>query len=299
MNKCKRTINHLFEKGIFVETYDNDGNSYYKLNPPFKIHLTKHAIKKLEKTYLPDEELGGYFKIKVEFDENESSKFCIEDVYFVRNAIEDKPRDDGRDRSNAYLSSSKEARQAQYNILIDGCLPFHFHTHPTCFEKTESDFFGLLTGLNKETSPQDQNVSEQLFAFGDLKAHLPNILVTQSSDSKNFFIGVYGGSIAPYSFSELRTENNVEKGIDLAKHCGLSEIKWNDQTKIMAGLIVLLVIFFLIKFPKSTLMVSAILTVGIFNILDDQETSDEDFYCQVNQENLGAINIPTISEHIN
>ena len=173
-------------------------------------------------------------------------------VDYVRNAIEDNPQIDGRNKSNTYLADSSQLNKVISRIFSDGCLPIMFHTHPT------NDKEYLQTILNEEylteTSDQDRKASKYPFDINGQKLLLPRALIVGNSiASSNIFIGVYGGFIAPMSFEQSKKRiinERLNNTADLFANIDLSM-----GEKIGLGIGAGLLLFSIIKYPKYSLPV--------------------------------------------
>ena len=78
----------------------------------------------------------------------------IDKVSYVRNAIDDNPRIDKRNSSNAYLPDRKEYNEILNELFSQGYLPVKFHTYPV--HDTNFSFSSTYSNLMSETSEQDQ-----------------------------------------------------------------------------------------------------------------------------------------------
>lgn len=153
----------LSKKEYLVAAENESGELIYTLKVPCKIIIKEEIVNRLKKEYLPDEEIGGVLWLNPQ-KEDEDWEFICNEVVFLRNTIEDKPRKDGRTRKNAYLTDPIKRKKANAIIFESGCTPLRFHTHPTRKENLIAEFMKISS--TRDTSPQDIKVSETPLIIG-------------------------------------------------------------------------------------------------------------------------------------
>jgi hypothetical protein len=205
----------------------------------------------LKKNYKADEEIGGVLWAKPT-TKNGEIIYIIDKVSYIRNAIEDNPRNDNRNKSNAYLPDSKQLNQTLNDLFLQGYLPVKFHTHPV----KGTNFLHSLTYTNlmTETSEQDNRESSQPHIIGDKKLLMPRgLIVGNDISNSDIFIGVYNGFIAPTEFENSKKkiqQENFQKTADL-----VSSINLSDGQKIGLAIGAALLLFVIVKYPKHSLPV--------------------------------------------
>lgn len=227
-----------------------DGEEILHLSTPCRFKVDKAAVNDLKLNYKPNEEIGGVLWVKPTTANGEII-YIVDKVSYIRNAIEDTPRNDHRNKTNAYLPDSALLETVLCSIFTQEYLPIRFHTHPT----KEKDFLGSLVNQNyvTETSEQDRKVSEFPFIVGNKKLLMPRGLIVGDSISstKNIFIGMYNGFIAPHEFEGSKREvqhENMERLLDK-----ISSVHFTNAQKIGLFISVGVVVLLAIKYPKYSL----------------------------------------------
>lgn len=235
----------------FLDTETVDGNELLHLATPCRFRITETIVANLKSNYKSDEEIGGVLWAKPTTKDGEIIHI-IDKVSYIRNAIEDNPRNDNRNKSNAYLPDSKQLNQTLNDLFLQGYLPLKFHTHPV----KGTNFLHSLTypNLMTETSEQDKRESSLPHIIGDKKLLMPRGLIVGNDISSNdIFIGVYNGFIAPKEFEDSKKkiqQENFQKTADL-----FSSINLSDGQKIGLAFGAALLLFVIVKYPKHSLPV--------------------------------------------
>lgn len=245
------TIIAKYIKDGFLEKSTSDNEDIIHLSTPCIFRFEKGIVDSLRKKYKPIEEIGGVFSACPTVVNNERF-FIIDSVNYIRNAIEDIPRKDNLNKTNAYLPDIEQLNMEISLILEKNCFPIEFHTHPT------KDQNYLLTIHNQtyqtETSDPDRKESSRVYKFENQNVLLPRCLVVGSTiPSNSLFIGLYGGFVAPESFDESKTKvikEKMNRTFDL-----LSEVNLTLGEKIGLGIGAALLLFSIIKYPKYSLPV--------------------------------------------
>lgn len=240
-----------YKNAGFLDTKTVDGNELLHLTTPCRFRIDENIVADLKSNYKSDEEIGGVLWAKPTTKDGEIIHI-IDKVSYIRNAIEDNPRNDHRNKSNAYLPDSKQLNQTLNDLFSKGYLPVKFHTHPV----KGTNFLHSLTypNLMTETSEQDKRESSLPHIIGDKKLLMPRGLIVGNDISSNdIFIGVYNGFIAPTEFEDSKKkiqQENFQKTADL-----VSSINLSDGQKIGLAIGAALLLFVIAKYPKHSLPV--------------------------------------------
>ena len=235
----------------YLDTKIVEGDELLYLTTPCRFRVTEDIVSDLKKNYKADEEIGGVLWAKPT-TKNGEIIYIIDKVSYIRNAIEDNPRNDNRNKSNAYLPDSKQLNQTLNDLFLQGYLPVKFHTHPV----KGTNFLHSLTYTNlmTETSEQDNRESSQPHIIGDKKLLMPRgLIVGNDISNSDIFIGVYNGFIAPTEFENSKKkiqQENFQKTADL-----VSSINLSDGQKIGLAIGAALLLFVIVKYPKHSLPV--------------------------------------------
>jgi hypothetical protein len=250
-------ISELQRNG-FLQSKKIENEEIFHIATPCIIRIENDIVQSLKKNYKSTEEIGGVLSAKPSLINNERV-FIIESVSYVRNAIEDNPRTDGRNKTNAYCPDKTQLNQALTSILKNNCLPIKFHTHPT---KGKEYFESEINQIYQtDTSNQDKRESENFFNIGEFKLLMPRCLIVGNSGlSSDIFIGIYGGFISPVGFEESKRKIVNEKMKRTADF--LSDIDLTTGQKIGLGIGAALALFAIIKYPKYSLPTIACLAIA-------------------------------------
>lgn len=251
-----KSIHELKQSG-FLQTKKIENEELYHIETSCVFRVESDMVQSLKKNYISTEEIGGVLSAKPSWINNERV-FVIENVSYVRNAIEDNPRKDGLNKTNAYCPDCNQLNQAVSQIFNTECLPIRFHTHPTKGKEY------LQTILNQnyqtETSEQDRKASEFPYTINGQKLLMPRCLIVGNViASTDIFIGVYNGFIAPVSFDSSKKKVMDEKIRKTADY--VSSLDLTTEQKIGLGIGAALLLFTIIKYPKYSLPVIAGLAV--------------------------------------
>lgn len=240
-----------YKNAGYLDTKIVDGDELLHLATPCRFRVTENIVSDLKKNYKADEEIGGVFWAKPT-TKNGEIIYIIDKVSYIRNAIEDNPRNDNRNKSNAYLPDSKQLNQTLNDLFLQGYLPVKFHTHPV----KGTNFLHSLTYTNlmTETSEQDKRESSHHLVIGSKKLLMPRgLIVGNDISSSDIFIGVYNGFITPTEFENSKKkiqQENFNKTADL-----VSTINLTDGQKAGLAIGAALLLFVIIKYPKHSLPV--------------------------------------------
>lgn len=280
-------ILQLFNEG-FLQTGENDGKSIYHLTTPCRFNISQSVVKKIRESYLSDEEIGGIFWAMPTIS-NDEKVFVIEEVSFIRNAIEDTPvYKDGslRTKKDTYLYDLKIHEEVLEKVFSANNLPVRFHSHPTKGSNVVENIINQQ--LQTETSEQDRKESEYTHQRDGCNLLMPRGLIVGNGDlSKDIFIGLYNGFIAPVDFEKSKQkirEENIKQIGD-----AISSKTFNDNQKMLFGLGALLLLVAIIKYPKYSIptIIGLAATASIF--LTHTAKSDQPSY--FNKLSFGEANI--------
>jgi len=283
---------YLQEKGFLKSVVQEDAEVLH-ISTPSYILFTQPVMALLRAAYLPDEEIGGLLWARPT-KRTADVYYEIDTVSFIRNAIDDTSRTDGRTKKNAYLVDTREYRAAYQECVAAKCIPFSFHTHPT---HGDSSYEELQRTMNNwETSEQDIRASAQYeWASDGIRVHLPRVLIVgHDSLPGNFLIGIYGGMVAPTS---LEPSKNVVMRQNMDSILtSLLNVKLTPGQKILAGTGVACLLALAIKYRKSSgpiIMSLLILAPAFLN--DTDWIENPPYYCKTSA-NEGKIYIPALIE---
>lgn len=222
-------ISNLKKRGFFSRVVVQE-QSVLQFRRPLKVIVPSVVVEDLQSHYVPQEEIGGIFWTQARHLGGEKV-LIAERVQYVRNAIEDIVRQDGRTRKGAYLPDGLEFSQGVKSAFEEGLFPLFFHTHPNHGGDTGGQLIYRLRQM--ETSKQDHIASEIVFKWGNHNLHLPNVLVVGDTLSNELFIGVYGGGVAPLGFEDSKhavMHKNISRIGDKLKG-----VKLTTGQKLLAG----------------------------------------------------------------
>lgn len=258
----------------FLETKRINGEDILHIASPCVFKIQSTVVKSLKKNYLPNEEIGGVLWAKPIMQNNERV-YVIDNVSYVRNAIEDNTRKEGINKTNAYLPDLKQLNQELDRIFNSLYLPVKFHSHPTeDIETLES-----LTNPYFQTETSEQDVKESLYPLNveSKKILMPRCLIVGNSVLKSdVFIGVYNGFIAPTEFEASKRriiDENIRKTADY-----ISSVNLTKGQKIGLGIGAALFLFTIFKYPKYSLPVIIGLTATLPTLLTNTQNIDRPKY---------------------
>lgn len=230
----------------YLDAKNVDGVELNYLTTPCRFIIDEKIVADLKRNYKTDEEIGGVLWAKPT-NKDANIIYFIDKVSYFTNAIEYYPRADHRNKTNAYLPDSKQRQQILYDLFSQGYLPLEFHSHPV----KGTDFLQSLTNphLSAETSQQDKVEIFQPYALGKKRLLMPRVLVVGNDIlSRDIFIGVYNGFIAPKEFENSKKKMQ-EKNLDKIKDL-VSMIKITDGQKLGFSIGVALLLFVIAKYPR-------------------------------------------------
>lgn len=273
--------NKYFKKRIEGE------DEIFHIKTPCRFLITEDVVKDLKGSYKPNEEIGGILWVKPEDGESEKIIFKVEKVSYIRNAIEDNPREDKYTKRNAYRFDAQELEIVFQDVLKNSCLPIQFHSHPTHGKDFFTEFINFSSQL--ETSKQDRIEAEQFSIIQGKKVLMPRALIVGNDIIQgNIFIGLYHGFIAPHEFEVTKKEvqqENIRKTVDTISKI---KISFNHKIAIVVGAILLLIV--IVKYKKYSIPVIASLLVAALSFLG--QTSSEPKYFNRLSSGDAIIDIP-------
>lgn len=287
MEMQDQLLDHLLETG-FLQEKSIENEIILHIITPCRFRIEEDIVTSLKKSYKDTEEIGGLLWAKPTIIDG-SRIFVIERVSFIRNAIEDEIRNDGRNKSNAYLRDWHQYSKVMNEILYKEYLPVSFHTHP--INNTELVKSLRTQSLQMETSPQDRLVSTKPKIIGTKKLLMPDCLIVGNNLASNdIFIGLYNGFISPYSFEESKKKilfKNYERAADR-----ISTLELSDLQKVGIVIGALLLLFVIVKYRKLSLPVIISLATVISLMMNSTASIDNPDYFNKLSAGAANINIP-------
>ena len=199
-NNLKNWFTDL-KKDNIVQTINENGKEIYCFTTPFLIRIRKSVITKLKKEYDPKVEKGGILLGKP-LRENMKKVLEICEVVFVKNISENTYHSYRPSRNDFEETLSYSFHRGNRKLIY---YPIFFHTHPT-FDYREP-YQLMKYFLQVGTSEADQKSSRMVITIGSINIALPDALIVSNQEfGGQFFIGFYGGHIAPEDFSEYMIE---------------------------------------------------------------------------------------------
>jgi hypothetical protein len=202
-----------------------------------------------------------------------SGVFVINKISYIKNAIEDHPRNDQNNKSNAYLRDSTQYNNSINEILNEGYLPVSFHTHPT----DSSDLIRSMKSqhFQMETSQQDRLISNKPITLKGAKMIMPECLIVGNSLAGNeIFIGFYNGLVSPDNFEDSKKKVQLENYKRVASE--VSSLKLSDLQKIGLALGALLLLFVIFKYRKQSFSIALGLASVIPLMMNGTKNIDDD-----------------------
>lgn len=280
-------IDLLQQKGFVCSTLI-DQKEVFHLTVPCKVRILSDTILNLKSSYLPNEETGGLLWAKPTTEGSEKI-YIVDDVTYVRNAIEDKPRTDGLTKAGAYLPDTKEFYAAIEKIFQKGYLPIDFHTHPS--QRKSINFSIANEYLKNETSDADRFESNVTYPIGGRNLLLPRALITGNFiTGQDIFIGLYNGGIAPVDFETTKEKVRERKMENMVKKA--QSIEFSPEAKLAFAIAALLLIILIIRYPKQSLAgILAVAAIGHL-LLSTQNSEDNPDYFTMLSDGNAEINLP-------
>lgn len=271
-------ISDLIEAGVLKESVLK-GDKVIILQTPCRFIFREEVVSNLQKSYLPNEEIGGLFWAKPRKEVGEGL-FEITKVSYIRNAIEDKPRTDGLNRTNACLLDGDSLNSELALIFKEGFLPIKFHTHPIYSRERGLHFIEQLK--QAETSKQDRIESKFSFIYDGQKILTPRALVIGSEVSSNdIIIGIYDGGVAPVEIKGSLERVQI-KNLTLASE-SLCQIQLSEKEKLVFAIFIIIIIMAILKYPRAGLQVALLLgLVAPAFLSQTKHLDDVSYYAKLN-----------------
>ncbi len=281
-------IQQLFKEG-FLQTGEMDGKPIYHLTTPCRFSISQNVVKNLKDEYLSEEEIGGILWAKPTTIGDERV-YVVDQVKFLRNAIEDTPYKDKegrlRTKKDAYRPDAKTHSEELQKIFSANYLPLKFHTHPTKGRNVLENL--TIQQLQTETSEQDKIESEYTHQIGHDNLLMPRGLIVGNGDlSNNIFIGLYNGFIAPVNFEESKRkvqQQNMQKIAD-----AMSSTTLTNGEKVLLGVGAALLLVAIVKYPKFSLPAIFGIALGASTAFSNTMTLEKPSY--FNKLSFGEANI--------
>lgn len=230
-------ISSLSKNGFF-KSERVVGRTTYSLNTPLQIILKQEVVERIKKRYNPNYEIGGILLAEPTLIGDEKV-LSINHVRFIENLSKNdrasplKYRAKGNQRSHI----DKCLRGRKDNIRY---IPIWFHSHPRQETNNISEY--LITFFNMSTSEGDKKSATRMIIYEmqteknyEVTFKFPSALVIVSKENY-FFIGVYGGLIAPDDFRGYiqRLLNQTTK--DLINWVDSSDSFWGKIAGIIGAI---------------------------------------------------------------
>jgi len=224
----KSWLEELADKS-FIEPFETDTQTYYRLSTPFQFVLSGEKARELIREYDAGYEKGGLLLSSIKRIGNKTF-LTIEKVVIVPN-ISEFP-------SDSYCPEENLMEQVVDQAFKQRLLPLIFHTHPT-------KSFNILDEIKlyhqqMETSWMDRRAALYSHSFKNVTLRLPEILIIGNGSLKQgLFVGVYGGLIAPVSFRNRKAKILLDFGLQQVSDL-IESIDTPEKTLIAAGTALLL-----------------------------------------------------------
>lgn len=182
---------------VLKQVYLNE-SALYSLATPVQFELQPNCLKKIIDGYDPMFERGGIFYSKPLSIQKEIRNFSIIDVTFLENMYPLHEQDDNYIFHPSDLYSEVE-KCFTYTPESPICYPIVFHTHPT-FDIDDIESM-IRFFQQSRTSLRDQMLADFKISYKEFNFLVPNALVVINPQvSGQYFVGFFGGQIAPASF---------------------------------------------------------------------------------------------------
>jgi hypothetical protein len=273
-----------YQKQGFLDIKNTDGKDFLILTTPCRFKIDERVVENLKNSYKSQEEIGGILWVKPTIINGETVHL-IDKVSYIRNAIEDNPRGDGRNKLNAYSFDKEELNEILNELFSEGYLPIKFHTHPT----RKEDLLHAIhySNLQNETSYQDKKESNLPHRIGDKNLLMPRGLIVGSDVNSDIFIGLYNGFVAPVDFESSKKQIQEENIQQIRKT--ISSRSFTDTDKALIGIGALLLLTVIIKYPKYSIPVLVMLSTTAVMWLNNTTSTEKPKY--FNKLSFGDANI--------
>lgn len=187
-------LQQLKKSGI-IESFSTHSKQFHRLTSPSEFHLSETVVSQLKAEYEPGLEKGGLLLLQPKRLKNKL-RLTVVDVQFIPNI--------SRIPWHEYIPSSTLMDAACMAAIDNQLLPCIFHSHPTKSEQVLQEMLNYNQQMN--TSDGDRIASS--FPFERIyNLRLPEFLVICNGSLKaELFIGIYGGLVAPLSFTKRKIE---------------------------------------------------------------------------------------------
>lgn len=272
------------EENGFIEAFDTGFGVYHRLTQGATLHIPDAVVKSLEEAYDPGLEKGGYLFALPEKKEGKNF-LTVKSVHFIQN-VADYPEGQYRMNTAQFITAIQQAQQERL-------LPFSFHTHPT---KTDSHLESWLFIRQMDTSAPDKSASLFSLAWGGYKLRLPNVLVIGNNTiSKEIFIGLFGGLVAPLDFTERKKELSKKLQDKMADSIGDYLDSPKKQMLAVAG--ALTALFLLIKYPK-VILPTTLVAGTLLPVIAYRSTGNNEHFAIANLRQPLEIVLPSVDDTI-
>ena len=197
----------LIGKGFLEQVIIADEN-IIRIYPPFSLKFEPSLNFAIFNNLPQRVERGGILGCKPIFGLKERM-LIVNQFIFVKNIA--------RNRYNSYIPDEREWNKAMTRIILkEHLIPIEFHCHPISKIKPGSKALEYLNQMG--TSPADQRLSIPIVEFGNYRIAVPQaVFIKNLQTNDGFFIGVYGGLIAPNNFEKYLILAGSEKIFEICK----------------------------------------------------------------------------------
>lgn len=227
-------------KNGFLEFVTIKQKEVLRLKPPFILRFEPSVNQKIFNNLPHRVESGGVLSCRPILKGIERI-LNIERADFIKNV--------SRNPYNSYKPRRKDWYKTMSEIVFrNRLLPIEFHSHPISKRKPNKNFFEYLSQMGASTP--DQLLSEPIIQFENYSIVVPQAILIKDTRSTSFFVGIYGGLIAPKDFEpmivKLGTEKAIELGCTIYKFLRqyLSDPKKLEAAKIISVIAAILGIIF-------------------------------------------------------
>ncbi len=199
---CSQTRNWfdtLMTQG-FCNQVHHQGKFVHAIKTPSLFHVRPKVMETLRKNYTADRETGGILLARP-IKANGKSYFDIYDVIFLPNILPKEKQESSywfneHDLQRALAECFRYGKEEDKRISF----PIFFHTHPTCDPDNVNRMLKYFA--QTRTSLSDQGLAHTMArSYKGSNFVMPNALVVVNPKLQGqFFIGFFGGYIAPESF---------------------------------------------------------------------------------------------------
>jgi hypothetical protein len=209
----------LFENLLgnnFLEIIIIEQKEILRIKPPLTIKFEVNIIQKIVTGLAQKVERGGILGCRP-ITNGLEKVLSVEQVIFIKNV--------SRAPYNSYLPRQADWNKAMVEIIFENqLLPLEFHSHPISKKNSDSKLFEYFGQMG--ASRGDRSLSNLIVQIGNYKVAIPQaIFIKDIQTSAGFFVGIYGGLVAPRNFEPEIIKIGGEKLIKF----GETIMKWFQE----------------------------------------------------------------------